>query len=514
VAGATRPVGGGAYSGPRSEPGGQTSPRAGRSVASVGSYITVRGSLWQQIDQGDIFDEAAAGVVTASGSSVEDYRFDESGITTVTASGSGVEAATSTDVGSGTVTASGSSVEFYAYTDAGSGIATASGTGVESYDITDASSGTFIASGNGIESASSDDNSVGTVTASGSSTESYIDVDVGSGTATISGSGIESAIYSDSRSGTATVSGSGVEAFAPTYTDSASGTVTASGTGTESAGYSDSASGTVTTSGSGVESYSTPTFYDGVIDVDTPVSHWKLGGATTAVDRKGVRNLPAVNGPVASAATLIANNGADSSNTFVRASQQFFGTPLATGIGAPYESSVWSVEAWFKVASLGTTIGVVGRSDHQAIRIDSAAKIQLRWEDSSGVGNVLDAVNAVIGTTYHVVGTFDGADAILYVNGVEKARRATSSNTLPNAVPTIGSQNYGTPLAFNGTVDEVAWYTTVLSPARVLAHYRSGALLQTLRPDADIADTGWVVAPLYPKLSDGSDTTVVTGVLV
>jgi hypothetical protein len=47
--GITRPVQGGAYSGPRSEPGGQNTPRAGRVVASYGAYTSAFGTFAQQI---------------------------------------------------------------------------------------------------------------------------------------------------------------------------------------------------------------------------------------------------------------------------------------------------------------------------------------------------------------------------------------------------------------------------------------------------------------------------------
>jgi hypothetical protein len=56
--GATRPVQGGAYSGPRSEPGGQNTPRAGRVVAAYGTTGNTTGTFAQQVDQGDIWDDA------------------------------------------------------------------------------------------------------------------------------------------------------------------------------------------------------------------------------------------------------------------------------------------------------------------------------------------------------------------------------------------------------------------------------------------------------------------------
>src|SRR5436190_7182270 len=64
------------------------------------------------------------------------------------------------------------------------------------------------------------------------------------------------------------------------------------------------------------------TAYDLVIDIDNPVSHWKLGNPNTALDRKGVTNLPAVSGPIAIANGIVANNStvADIRDSFTDAS--------------------------------------------------------------------------------------------------------------------------------------------------------------------------------------------------
>lgn len=40
-----------------------------------------------------------------------------------------------------------------------------------------------------------------------------------------------------------------------------------------------------------------------------------------------------------------------------------------------------------------------------------------------------------------------------------------------------------------------------------------GATTQTVRPDGDLATTGWAVAPLYSKVNDSSDATVITATL-
>ena len=76
---------------------------------------------------------------------------------------------------------------------------------------------------------------------------------------------------------------------------------------------------------------------------------------------------------------------------------------------------------------------------------------------------------------YHLVVTFDGTNALFYVNGVQHGPYAASG-----FVPAIGSdahigsgQGAGwNPL--NGGVDEVAFYTHVLTPGAVQNHYQVG----------------------------------------
>jgi hypothetical protein len=76
---------------------------------------------------------------------------------------------------------------------------------------------------------------------------------------------------------------------------------------------------------------------------------------------------------------------------------------------------------------------------------------------------------------YHLAVTFDGTSARFYVNGV-----GSGPYNVPNYAPAIGSSAHvgsGPGVgwtAFLGGVDEVAFYTNVLSPADILAHYQLG----------------------------------------
>jgi hypothetical protein len=81
-----------------------------------------------------------------------------------------------------------------------------------------------------------------------------------------------------------------------------------------------------------------------------------------------------------------------------------------------------------------------------------------------------------VNTWVHLVGTFDGWQESLYMNGVLVG--STIGLGLPNErLPLyIGGDNaaYGFGNPFVGMVDEVAYYKTVLSPSRIKLHYELG----------------------------------------
>ena len=80
------------------------------------------------------------------------------------------------------------------------------------------------------------------------------------------------------------------------------------------------------------------------------------------------------------------------------------------------------------------------------------------------------------GTTFHVVGVFDGTDVILYVDGAEVARSAlgaatTRTNTLPITIGADSDATNPRDHIFDGTIDEVAIYESVLTQPQIQAHF-------------------------------------------
>jgi subtilisin len=97
---------------------------------------------------------------------------------------------------------------------------------------------------------------------------------------------------------------------------------------------------------------------------------------------------------------------------------------------------------------------------------------------TGGTNYVIPSVQVAVDLNkwYHLVGVFDGTNALLYVDG-----------SLIQSVPIPSGQNYLPPLRtgiclgsdygnrwFEGRLDEAAFYPHALSEAQVLAHYQAG----------------------------------------
>jgi hypothetical protein len=106
---------------------------------------------------------------------------------------------------------------------------------------------------------------------------------------------------------------------------------------------------------------------------------------------------------------------------------------------------------------------------------------------------------------YHVVGVYDGAQVIIYVNG-----QALATNAAPSFVPVANS---GIPFAiglrsdgalgsfrYNGSVDEVAYYSDALPASAILAHYQNGISASPATPYDQVVQAQHPVA--YYRLNE------------
>lgn len=97
----------------------------------------------------------------------------------------------------------------------------------------------------------------------------------------------------------------------------------------------------------------------------------------------------------------------------------------------------------------------------------------------NAAGSYLYAVSAVpvvAGTRVHLVGTYDGANMRLYINGTLGVTRAATGALVANEVFGVGMDpSNPTSREFSGDVSEVAVYPNVVLPVgRIVAHYLAG----------------------------------------
>ena len=128
-------------------------------------------------------------------------------------------------------------------------------------------------------------------------------------------------------------------------------------------------------------------------------------------------------------------------------------------------------------------------------------------------GAILTGPTAVLLQWTHLVGTFDGTNTALYVNGnlVASLGGTANNNYIPANFDGIGrpanignARFAGTPYyAYQGEIDEVAFYTNALTLNQVQAHYQVGTNSLPLPPQPPIVlkdpenTTNYANTPLF-----------------
>ena len=226
--------------------------------------------------------------------------------------------------------------------------------------------------------------------------------------------------------------------------------------------------------------------YASTVAADSPIAHFRLGepSGTTCSPVSGTAVGTYQNTPTLGVTGLIAGD-ADTSVTFASASDEYVSIatmPAGSTSGA-------TIEAWVKPGTLTTDdFSVVGKwgaqgVEHHLLRYyEAGASSFWRWGAYDGTARDVNITHQLTsGTTYHVVGVHDySAETFkLYINGSQQGTTqdlsawSAMSAIAYEAVSSIAAFQSGTQL-WNGTIDEVAFYSTALSSTRVAAHYAAG----------------------------------------
>jgi hypothetical protein len=217
--------------------------------------------------------------------------------------------------------------------------------------------------------------------------------------------------------------------------------------------------------------------YEAEVLADAPLIYWRLGEAsgTSAADTSGNSHTGTYSGsPTVGVAGLLTGD-ANKAATFHSASDDLLQSAASFG---PTTVATFSTEAivnltaavggapniWELCDPLGADPGVI------SLQYD-ASNISVFFQGTSNLPAA--AFPYSLNTTYHLVGTFDGTQLLLYMNGALVATTPAVDAGAPVAIPfcwvagNFGGGGFGT----DGTVDECAFYDTVLSADRVAAHY-------------------------------------------
>jgi hypothetical protein len=133
----------------------------------------------------------------------------------------------------------------------------------------------------------------------------------------------------------------------------------------------------------------------------------------------------------------------------------------------------FTMEAWIKRGSTATDDDIVqkGTNAYRLYVTATTGKLALRKE---GVADIVQSTTAILDTTtwHHVVATKTGAATKLYIDGADVTGTVTNQ-TLVDTTSALLIGGSGTGF-FNGSIDELAVYDTVLTPAQVALHYAEG----------------------------------------
>ena len=130
-----------------------------------------------------------------------------------------------------------------------------------------------------------------------------------------------------------------------------------------------------------------------------------------------------------------------------------------------------SVEAWIRPDTFGALRTIVHKTNSYWLRLESSGALTMYVYDGTSYEPHATGTTLVAGTLYHVVGTFDGANLRVYVDGTLRATTARAVTIQDN-----GNQvNVGVGGSyFDGVMDEVAVYGKALTAQQISEHYLAG----------------------------------------
>lgn len=208
----------------------------------------------------------------------------------------------------------------------------------------------------------------------------------------------------------------------------------------------------------------------------SPLAYWRLGEAAAGAqnfyamrDSTSNGRTGSYQGTIYGAAGLLRDGSTDTCLQFSGSfGQVSSGTWMNPG-------SALTLEALINLDNTSSIHQIVDRDDGTSNRgfqwrVNSGGQLSLILFIGGAIPALVGATALVVGTTYHVAATYDGANMKVFVNGVQDGILAQTGAINTVTCPLrVGMPNNGS-FPFAGRIDEVAMYGTVLSAATLLDH--------------------------------------------
>ena len=258
------------------------------------------------------------------------------------------------------------------------------------------------------------------------------------------------------------------------------------------------------------------TAYDLAVAADAPTRRFRMDESNKSYNLFMPSWAHGTYTAVSSAGALVNGHPNDRSAVFVGASYATVDIPVA--------ATAFSIEMWLEPDSSPGGQYVAGRWEGTGnyswfiYRDSTAISITMYF---AGDKALFSSVPMVLNTRNHLVCTYDGANIRIYVNGVLGGTLAQTGNATAGGTSRLGRININ-PTMFTGKMDEVASYSTVLSPARILAHYNAGvqavSVVEVARASGGFVGSHTIALAATPAFGDvvvvvasKVDTTSVSG---
>jgi hypothetical protein len=216
--------------------------------------------------------------------------------------------------------------------------------------------------------------------------------------------------------------------------------------------------------------------YAAAVLLDAPLGYWRLGesSGTVAHDASGHGNDGTYTGAVVLGAPGALKKDSDTAALFD-------GVTGNVDVGNKFDFAgqvPFSFEAWVEPTVIDANYRHVvtkmafdvNKNPHEGTYVLVHQGTTLGFERwSAGAPVLVSATSALggVGTWSHVVTTYDGSTATIFVNGVPATTAASTGGVAANTVHMLWGD------LFQGYLDELAVYDHALATARVLAHYQA-----------------------------------------